>query len=442
MKFSALIVFLASCLFYKSSLSETVKDREGAVRGDKAKMESNPRWIYNDINKGFKEAKSSGKPLMVVLRCVPCLACMGIDTQVLTESEKLTPLLDQFVRVRVINANALNLSLFQFDYDLSFSTLFFNADGTIYGRYGSWDHQKDSQNMATASFKRALEGVLEIHRNYPANKKSLAGKQGKPVKFNTPIEMPRLQGKYRLDLNWNNKVLKSCVHCHMIGDSIRHSYRDLKEPVPDQWIYSFPPADAIGINMSSKEFGTVDSIIEASPAAGSGLKGGDEIISISGQRLVSTADFSWVLHNSPESGILPVVVQRNGKEMDLDIELPAGWRRQSDISDRVGTWPMRAMAFGGMFLRELSDEERKVHQLDSGSMALLAKHVGQYGVHAAAKKQGFQKEDIIVEVDGSSKKISESRLIGDLIRNYKPGEKVPVIVLRKGARINLMIPVQ
>ena len=50
----------------------------------------------------------------MVLRCIPCLSCAGIDAQVLEEKE-LVPLLDQFVCVRVINANALDLSLFQFE---------------------------------------------------------------------------------------------------------------------------------------------------------------------------------------------------------------------------------------------------------------------------------------------------------------------------------------
>src|SRR3954470_9416061 len=92
--------------------AETVKDREGSVRADRTKMENDSHWIYNDWRKGFEEAKRTGKPLMVVLRCVPCMACMGIDAGVLTEPE-LQPLLDRFVRVRVINANALDLSLFQ-----------------------------------------------------------------------------------------------------------------------------------------------------------------------------------------------------------------------------------------------------------------------------------------------------------------------------------------
>lgn len=28
-------------------------------------------WIYEDVNAGFAEAKKSGKPLAVFLRCVP-----------------------------------------------------------------------------------------------------------------------------------------------------------------------------------------------------------------------------------------------------------------------------------------------------------------------------------------------------------------------------------
>ena len=142
------------------------------MRQDKAAMENDARWAYNDVQRGFAEAKRTGKPLLVVLRCVPCLSCAGIDGAVLAEPA-LVPLLDQFVCARVINANALDLSLFQFDYDLSLSALFFNSDGTVYGRFGSWTHQKDQHDKSTAGFKRSLETALEIHRGYPANKAAL-----------------------------------------------------------------------------------------------------------------------------------------------------------------------------------------------------------------------------------------------------------------------------
>ena len=173
----------------------------------------------------FAEAKKTGKPLLVVLRCVPCLSCVGLDAEVLKEPS-LAPLLDQFVCVRVINANTLDLSRFQFDYDLSFSTLIFNADGTLYGRYGSWTHQADPEARETIGYRRALEAALALHRGYPAKQASLAGKQGGPIPFKTPVEIPSLAVKYGRELNWGGNVVQSCVHCHQVGEAFRASYRE------------------------------------------------------------------------------------------------------------------------------------------------------------------------------------------------------------------------
>ena len=207
-------------LFIAAAFAETVKDRKGAVLEDRSKMQDDERWIYNDWRRGFAKAKETGKPLLVVLRCVPCLACAGIDASILTEPG-LQPVLDKFVCVRVINANDLDLSLFQFDYDLSFSTIIFNADRTVYGRYGSWTHQKDPYEKTTLGFRRALESALELHAAYPANKDSLAGKQGKAMPVSDPLQLPELAGKYERELDWDGKVVQSCVHCHQVGDAVR-----------------------------------------------------------------------------------------------------------------------------------------------------------------------------------------------------------------------------
>ena len=150
----------------------TVKDREGAVRKDRDVMEKDPRWIYNDYQQGFEQAQKTQKPLLVVLRCVPCMSCWGMDAAILTD-KSLQPLLDQFVCVRLINANAIDLERFQFDYDLSFSTMFFNGDGTVYGRYGSWTHQKNPYDSTLTGYRRALEGRAR-------HSQSLPGKQTRP----------------------------------------------------------------------------------------------------------------------------------------------------------------------------------------------------------------------------------------------------------------------
>lgn len=437
-----LLFVAAMAIVAPAILAETVKDREAAVRGDRAAIEKDTHWIYNDVERGFAEAKRTGKPLLVVLRCVPCLACAGIDAQVLLQETDLAPLLDQFVCVRLINANALNLSLFQFDYDLSFSTLFFNGDGTVYGRYGSWVHQKDAQDKTTAGYKRALEAALTIHRGYPGNKTTLVGKQGAEMPFKTPLEIPELAGKYQRNLDWEGKVVQSCVHCHQVSDALRVFYREQKKTLPAQWIYPCPEPETIGLVLATDHIARVESVVDGSPGANAGLRPGDDVVSLAGQPLVSIADVSWILHSAPESGPLRATVKRGGEEKSLTIVLPNEWRKKADISHRVGTWTMRAMATGGLLLEDLTDEERGRRQLGNREMALLVKHAGEYGKHAAAKNAGFRKDDVIVRIEGVPDRVTESQLIGDLLQKHQPGEQVKATVLRGERRIDLSLPIQ
>lgn len=421
--------------------AETVKDREGAVRKDREAMEKDVRWRYNDAQAGFDEAKKTGKPLLVVLRCVPCLSCMGMDSAVLNE-KSLEPLLDQFVCVRLINANALDLARFQFDYDLSFSSMFFNGDGTVYGRYGSWTHQKNPYESSLAGYAAALKAALAIHQGYPANKASLTGKQGAVMPFRTPVEIPMLAGKYQRDLDWKGKVVGSCVHCHQIGDAFRTWYRDQGKPVPEEWIHPMPSPETIGLRLAADHIARVEGVAGGSAAAKAAMRERDEIMSIAGQPLISTTDVSWILHRAPDTATLPVVVKRGTEEVKLTLALPTGWRQRTDSSKRAAAWPMRGMVTGGMLLEDISGDARAKRGLTQSQLALFVKVVGQHGKHAAAKKAGFQKEDVIVELDGITERMTESELFGRFLTQRMPGTQVKATVLRGGQRVELVLPMQ
>jgi len=441
MRICALLALLLVPVLFQAR-AESVKDREGAVRADRARFENDARWAYNDVDSGFKLARATGRPLLVVMRCVPCLSCMGIDTAVLMENDELASLLDQFVCVRVMNANALDLTRFQFDFDLSFSTLFLNGDGTVYGRYGSWTHQKNSQDASLTSYKLALEQALAIHRGYPANREALQGKQPAPLPYASVTDLPSLAGRYQRELDWDGKVVGSCVHCHQVGDALRQSWRDQRQPVPEEWIYPMPAPETVGLTLAQDRVAAITDVRSNSPAQRAGLKPGDEILRIAGQPLVSVADFSWILHRTGHAGQLDFTVRREGVEQGLKLDLAAGWRFQADNSGRVASWPMRGMATGGMLLADLGDDERRELGLGLDGMALRVKHLGQYGLHAAAKKAGVQKEDILMEFDGLTARMTESRLLGHLLQKRFPGDKVRVVLQRGGQRRTVELPMQ
>ena len=112
------LVILCSLLLTMSvSAEEPKKTREQMVREDREKVEKVGYWIYNDLAKGFTVANQSGKPMLVILRCLPCEECVKLDDELMDNDPELRPLLDKFVRVRVIGTNGLDLSLFQFDTD-------------------------------------------------------------------------------------------------------------------------------------------------------------------------------------------------------------------------------------------------------------------------------------------------------------------------------------
>lgn len=283
---------------------------------------------------------------------------------------------------------------------------------------------------------------MTLHQGYPANKAALTGKQGVATPYQTPVQFPTLARKYGSKLDWDGKVVQSCVHCHMVGDAFREHYRSQQQAVPAEWIFPQPSIDTLGVTLASDEIATVRSVQAGSAGAGAGLLAGDRLLSLNQQPLVSTADVSWVLHRAPETGSLPATVRRDDRETTLTLNLPAGWRSRSDISKRAGTWPMRAMALGGLNLTDLDDPARLSRGLAKDMMALRIKHVGQYGPHAAARDAGFRPDDILVEVDGLKQRITESALIGRLLQQHRPGEKLTAQVLRGTGRVELKLPQQ
>lgn len=431
-------------LFLLLSTTVLAQTREEKVRGDKKKVESEGFWIYNDLPKAFKQARETGKPIVVVLRCIPCEECVKLDDDLVDTDPVIRSLLERFVCLRQVSTNGLDLSLFQFDTDQSFAVFFLNADKTIYGRFGTRSHRTEwVQDVSLSGLAAALKGALELHEAYPANKEALAGKKGAKPLFPTPEQFPSLKSKFTDRLNYQGDVVKSCIHCHQIGDAVRDYYRINRKPIPDDVLYPYPHPKVVGITLDPETAATIREIEEDSPAAKAGIVKGDVIQELQGQPILSSADVQWVLHNvRPNGGPVSILIERNGRDKPLTMRLTEGWREKGDLSWRVSSWGLSRMTTGGVRLEALSEEQREKLDIPHNRTALLVKYVGQYNEHAAAKRAGVLKGDIIISVDGNRDILTESDFFDYGVTEKKIGERIEIEVLRNGSKRTFAIPMQ
>jgi hypothetical protein len=412
------------------------QDRDTKVRNDRKAFGGSKEWIYNNLTEGIRVARETHKPLMVVFRCIPCEACQEFDDDVARRDPILRDLLDEFVCVRIVQANTLDLSHFQFDFDLSFAVLFLDADLTIYGRFGTRSERREEQDISLEGLRQAMAGALRLHRAAAAARPSLAGKQVRPSRFATPRDYPALAGRYRAELDYEGSTARSCIHCHQIRDAERQLARSSGERFRDEVLYPYPDPEVVGLKLDPKEMAKVERVAPGSTAARDGFRPGDEIVALDGQPLLSIADVQWVLHNAPATATLPARVRHEGKVIDLTMTLRDGWRR-GNISWRPTSWQLRQMGLGGMKLDDLKDEDRRQANIPPDRMALKVAHVGEYEEHAIAKRAGLRRGDIIVSFDGMDRRMSESELFDHTLRQKHRGDPVSVTVLRDGARTTL-----
>jgi serine protease Do len=419
--------------------------REKKVRDDRTKVEADGFWIYNDLPAALAEAKKTGQPLIVALRCIPCEECVKLDDDLVNKDKRVRPLLEKFIRVRIVSTNGLDLKLFQYDYDQSFAVFFLNADGTIYGRFGTRSHRTSwSDDVSIEGLARALQGALDLHAEYPKNRAELAGKTGPAPDFASPEKYPSLKDRYTAKLNYEGQVVPSCIHCHQVGDAQRQYYRSKGKAIPEQLLFSYPHPKTLGLVLDPKEKATVLRVEKKSLAAEAGFEAGDVILRLGGQPLLSMADVQWVLHQAPADGAtLKAEVRRGGRTVEVTLTLPKGWRRAEDISWRASTWGLRRMASGGLLLEDLPAEERKKAGLSETGMALRVKYAGQgNGPHGAAARAGVRQGDVLVSFDGQTDLRRETDLLAYALLNRKVGDTVTATLLRDGKKIEVKLPMQ
>jgi predicted metalloprotease with PDZ domain len=303
---------------------------------------------------------------------------------------------------------------------------------TIYGRYGTRNASGPGSDslLSAAAFKKAAVRALELHKVYPAHKEELLAKRGNKPAYAFPEQTPGLEDRAK-----GETTRQTCIHCHMVKEfALRAKWEAGKLTKEDIWVYPMP--ERIGLTFDTDNGLIITKVEDGSPAAKAGLSAGDELVSARGQPLISTADFQWVLHQSPEEATLRATVRRGEKSKKVTFNLSGHWKEQSDIAWRASSW------YGlrqGLKVEPLSAADKKSRGIDADGLALTVKGLfGKGGpkLQAAGLKNG----DIIVAVDGKSEATSESTFLVNLRLNHGPKDSVRFTILRGEKREELTIP--
>lgn len=329
-------------------------------------------------------------------------------------------LAEQYVRVRVVRMQGVDLNLFQFDYDLTWAAFLMNAHGHVYARYGARKDKDAEGLMSLEGFKTVLRKGLEIHRTE---------KDRKPATW-TPKTHESLRS-----LPANLKSGKNCMHCHQAYDYL---WRDDPSFEKKRATELYPLPENLGMTFDAARGNVVASVDPKGPAAQAGIKAKDAVVAINGVRVLSVADASWALHNAPKGDPIKVELARGEVKV-----VPAGDWRARDISWRGSMWGLRpSPGFGG---RPLKDGDLQAAGLRPGTFAFRVDYLVTWGDEAArgqnAMKAGIKKGDIVVSAGGKSSFASELDFQSWFRLTQKPGTEIEIGVLRVGKVVKIRLPI-
>lgn len=306
----------------------------------------------------------------------------------------------------------LDLTVFDFDYDLTWMAFFLTPDGRVLGRFGGRDADTPGRYHSLEGLNYSLERALARYRRNDLPPKD----ERKPHRVDDYPGIERF-------------TPTSCVHCHHVYELRREAMQQAGTWNTDEvWVY--PQPGNVGLEMDVNRGDRVTAVVPESPAARVGIRANDVIRSVNGLPVRSIADLQHALHRGPAAGKVAVTWQRGEASVQSEITLVAGWKK-TDVSWR---WSLKSLSPSpGLHGDDLTADERKQRGLPPKALALRQ---GNY-LSAAAQRAGLRINDVITGADGRDLEMTARQFEAFLRLNYKVGDAVPLRVLRGADRLTL-----
>jgi len=330
----------------------------------------------------------------------------------------------------------VNLSLYRFDYDLTFAALLMNADGTIYHTYGGRDWTDPLSHLAVPVFARLLVDTLADHAAYER-----APRPPKLARKRTVEQIPK----------WAQTIKRGkrpdCFHCHMIHEGeIEHLKKSRKWTRDRAWLW--PDPIQVGLRLEQTDQTRVKTVEPGSAAEKTGLKAGDRLVGLAGTRPATFGDVQRVLHETPNrTATIRIGWVREGGDRPTSgvLKLAQGWKEATPLvySWRASKWPLSPKpGFGG---RMLTPEQRTSHGLPEAASAFRVGYIVNWGPNAHtgrnAARAGIRKGDIVVSVGGKRDFANMGHFHAWFRLTQKPGATIPVELIRGDQRLTIKLKV-
>lgn len=311
----------------------------------------------------------------------------------------------------------VDLSRFDFDYDLTWAGFFLNADDRVYGRFGGRDAKSADGHLTLPGLKYAMRKALDAYRREP-----------------NALPSPVPGAPRRVEEYTEGRKLKAdqCIHCHQVYEFSRFEISRAGGWKKDMaWVY--PPPDRVGLNLDPNQGDRVAAVTPNSPAATAGLRPGDVLRRVGGAPVASFADVQYALNRAPAAGEIPISYERGGKARTATLRVATGWRSGdlSNIAWRGSMWRLEPAA--SVYGDDLPAEEKRTLGLEPDALAFRQ---GNF-VPNPARQAGIKARDIILGLEGRPFRGGMLEFNVWVRTNFEPGQTIVYQVIRNGERLRI-----
>ncbi|MCA9215847.1 MAG: PDZ domain-containing protein [Planctomycetales bacterium] len=327
--------------------------------------------------------------------------------------------------------NGLDLNRFQFDYDQTWSVMFFRHDGTVLARYGTRGDKDGMSYNSLQGFTNTLRTVLDVDQNWqPQMQKQYGDKLGPRVQHSKADDIPS-ETISRILAN-EREGRQSCIHCHNVYDGLRDFAISQGDYDPAKR-YKYPLPQNIGLHVDKVSGTKITKVIPNSAAAKAGIAAGQQITRMNGQAIHSIADIQFVLHHTGEKANIKIELDGPNGETTAIISVSPGWR-VADIGWRASMYGMPPKP--GLWVEAADENQKRELGIAQDKLALNVR--GVFGNDV--RRGGLKKGDVIVQFGDETAHHSEGTFHAHLRLNYyTPNARLPLKVIRDGRSVDLTV---